>query len=143
MINIRELRIGNYVIWGGREKPAIVNGVFIRKSPAKTENVLLLDKEYIETFEDNIQPVPLTTEMLLKCGFYEEKKNKTYIKEIDGYIGYARLKFYAYIKADNTVDSIRVRQGQNHTGNTLNIISIHQLQNLYFALTGQELELKF
>ncbi len=79
---------------------------------------------------DKIKPIPLTEEWLLKFGF--EKLHK------DFYLDYLNMTFSFDVKYGMGIllrtheDSI----DQKH------IKHVHQLQNLYFALTGEELKIK-
>ena len=74
---------------------------------------------YIHLFK----PIPLTPEVLEKCGFrnYEEVKWDT-----DAMLLMKNGEGYLYLA------------NQRH----VNIFYLHQLQNLYFALTNEELTLK-
>jgi hypothetical protein len=70
-----------------------------------------------------IEPIPITEEWLLRFGF-----EKTSLH---------------YFKKDSVILSFEDYFYECFLGNKLVIINhIHQLQNLYFALTGKELELK-
>ena len=76
---------------------------------------------YAEIF----QPIPLTDEWMVKFGF--------------------ELLPWGWVKKSDTGTSLRItthhyfaREGNS----SIKIESIHQLQNLYFALTGTELTLK-
>lgn len=73
----------------------------------------------------NYKPIPLTEEWLLKFGF-EIGYNKT--KMLDVYC----KDFGILIERSN---------GGNFYYKKVYISSVHQLQNLYFALTGEELTL--
>jgi hypothetical protein len=73
--------------------------------------------EFIEWFE----PIPLTEEWLLKFGF--KKSSWGWIKN-----GVNIQKGFTLAFSSNK--------------NSIEIKHLHQLQNLYFALTGQELEFK-
>jgi len=87
----------------------------------------------------NIEPIPLTEEWLLKFGFelYES-----------GY--YFPYKINNQWEKDNWYFCANYRYNQIdicHRGNLGSLIRfdikyVHQLQNLYFALTGTELEVK-
>ena len=92
---------------------------------------------------NEIVSIPLTEEILLKCGCTPLKnKDSTYLMVIDGYV--SELKIYFYLDNDKVYDirSVRLIQGNNRNGNMLNVSKLHQLQNLYFALIGKELEIK-
>ena len=69
--------------------------------------------------------IPLTKEILLKCGFV--KRNILFINDT--------IPFVKIVKCGDYFDVI--------IGNVfyVKLYSFHQLQNLYFALTGQELEI--
>jgi hypothetical protein len=111
-----ELRIGNITSMG------VVCSI--------EDNVFrVLDSEG-DTFKNtwaDIQPIPLTEEWLLKLGFTDEED---YLElEIHEslsiiYVGYLALMLDGVIIQINDVNSDKV----------------HQLQNLYFALTGEELK---
>ncbi|MFV0149770.1 hypothetical protein OBJ95_06055 [Empedobacter falsenii] len=68
-------------------------------------------------------PIELTEEILLKCGFKEIRK------------GVFKLKDW-YIDLTSKVWKFK-REYQD-----INFKHLHQLQNLYFALTGKELEIE-
>lgn len=70
---------------------------------------------------DEIQPLELTEEILFKCGFVFNKDWSRYI-----------YKGFMIEKIGNTLCESRY-------GKVLN--GVHSLQNIYFDLTGQELEI--
>ena len=81
--------------------------------------------KYVHMFE----PIPLTEEWLIKFGF-EKKENKWYklirfptVRFLNN-----KLNVYVIIHSSSVVIAI--------------LDYVHQLQNLYFALTGEELTLK-
>ena len=71
--------------------------------------------------------IPLTEEILLKCGFKYYKENNSYQLDFGFYCIWGRLEkeFTLYSNGDETETEIKY---------------LHQLQNLYWCLTGQELE---
>jgi hypothetical protein len=77
---------------------------------------------------EEIQPIPLTEEWLLKFGFEKEKPD------------------YLWWRLNGV--TINVFNGEAYKLNTggytfyRHFKHVHQLQNLYFALTGEELTLK-
>jgi hypothetical protein len=117
-----ELRIGNWFI--EYDEPQQFDGDFYH----------LID----------IKPIPLTEEWLLKLGFYSCETNACYTK-------------YIYTNSRSRVKNWVVKlfngthtNGSRRYGNKLNkyywdkieLKHVHQLQNLYFALTGEELTIK-
>jgi hypothetical protein len=77
------------------------------------------------TFGDHIHPTPLTEEWLLKFGFDKEGNRPKWVDDLASYnIGNENIQ---YVKMDSW-KCIKIRY-------------VHQLQNLYFALTGNELTL--
>ena len=121
MIKANELRIGNYVHVG----------------EMLTAPITSIIPELCNAYE----PVVLTPEILLACGFdIEPQKPKTW------------YKFFKR-EHDENYSSVFIGQldedpsGMYYSGfssptswvNINNIYHLHQLQNLYFALTGQEL----
>lgn len=118
MIEARELRIGNATSEGT---------VFeIKDKSARVRNH---NRSSLVSYED-LFPIPLTEEILLKCGF-DQNEYCFFIPKISNI--YFKKPF---IEADYfLVKSIG--------GDKLTTAKhLHQLQNLYFALTGEELNVQ-
>jgi len=109
-----ELRIGNYVY--PFDDINLVDEKIIFRDFVKVSVKDLSDTNHL-------YPIPITEEWLLKFGF---KKHKAWDDS-----------FY-YLKSD--VDIFEYLSGFEH--NDFHIKYVHQLQNLYFALTGEELKFK-
>jgi len=111
-------------------------------SSNETVIVLEISKTLVKTTPDNIhliselKPIPLTEEILVKCGFV-----------------IAEGVFGIYYK-HNEKEAFRIWEeygvwyvGKKDYGNGLtfcikeHLKHLHQLQNLYFALVGEELEI--
>jgi hypothetical protein len=75
-----------------------------------------------------VEPIPLTEEMLLKCGF---------VKDITS-IKLSCNNINLNIRYDS--NSIRIGFGDYYR--LKHIKYLHQLQNLYFALTNEELQIE-
>jgi len=112
-----ELRIGNYVEFNMHEPNyhhPIEDGIDIDNA-------------------DIWNPIPLTEEWLLKFGFCQSEKDEVYY---DGLFNYALNSyksiwhFYAHNEVNGNKWFLRDLQ------------YVHQLQNLYFALIGEELIIK-
>jgi hypothetical protein len=107
MIKSNELRVGSTVLYIERIV-TIKNAVELYNAIDRSTNILY-------------EPIPLTHEILKKCGF-EKYEPMMY-----------RLKSgWHWIALD--INSIYINGRQSVLVNYL-----HQLQNLYFALTGEEL----
>jgi hypothetical protein len=113
----KELRIGNYC----KEITHSKNGI------------VKVSKRHFEEIEDNqidLFPIPLTEEWLLKFGF---KRNSCIkigysigsVPQIDYYDGCIQVVTYC-IDGEVTIELDHIKH-------------VHQLQNLYFALTNKEL----
>lgn len=113
-----ELRIGNWV-----EQP---NDGVTRVTAILNDLQIKTETGYIDKY---CRPIPLTEEWLLKFGF--EKADEIYFIEFDVY----SMTIKEYEKGKYILNP------ETHF-NYVDIEYVHQLQNLYFALTGQELELK-
>ena len=108
-----ELRIGNlvnYLIEDNLEDPS----KWYQETYIDAEDLLILSKKGC----DNYQPIPITEEWLLKFHWN----------------GYNYLSINSYFKLDKDG---RLYYCNDFTGIILEYV--HQLQNLYFALKGEEL----
>jgi hypothetical protein len=83
-------------------------------------------------------PIPLTPEILEKCGFEKDKVTGDYWDMVDEY-GCSKQNFVIFHYEDGTF-SVGSSLGEYSVGKQFKYL--HQLQNLYFALTGEELEVK-
>jgi len=140
-MDVRELRIGNLVKSGDFE--VVVESIY-DKSISYTNN--WGDKSVSFDFE----PIPLTEEWLLKFGFrgdstdegvkvglslFRESNSTKYISTLLKYINTASP---ITITFRNDSDCIYL----DYNTKLSDCKHVHQLQNLYFALTGQELVFK-
>lgn len=116
-----ELRIGNYV--KSLNTVCTIDCIF-RQQVEVSNNY----EEWTPDLED-IKPIPLTEDWLLKFGF-----NKG--EDIVGYC--------FFIELENIEDfTIHLQDGKLvYFYEDLELKYVHQLQNLYFALTGEELTIK-
>jgi hypothetical protein len=111
-----ELRIGNYYNKNGEIKQ-------------------ITPSDIIEVWESEriwCKPIPLTEEWLLKFGF-ELKKVSMGGREYEGWRNFSFHLDTNYIK--NTLF-------YHWMGGNIEIKHVHQLQNLYFALTSEALTIK-
>lgn len=122
-----ELRIGNLV--NDEETTHIVVGVdnYYVKSYWHKD---IKEETLYETPISQIKPIILTEEWLIKFGF--ERNN------LDENNTWLNLKYrYLNFSSDESVNFNKVYLSLNKMDITCKYV--HQLQNLYFALTGEEL----
>lgn len=127
----QELRIGNYVLFA--EDNTVFRVVQIEQNGLEVQNSEELTWIEIECFEG----IPLTEEWLLMFGFVRGGFSK---KASDSFYEIAVGASGLFINPDNGV--VWIERGTNIFNNPALIEYVHQLQNLYFALTGEELTIK-
>jgi hypothetical protein len=118
-IKANELRIGNWV--NVTDKDYQVTQILERG----------VNCGHIGAMYDLVKPIPITTEWLLKFGFKEKSKWTFVLNTPNGRM----LTYHLGTKI--------IHYGSNGYGSgEINCEYVHQLQNLYFALTGEELTIK-
>lgn len=122
-----ELRIGNYIKKDGGALWR-VSGVFLGNDTV----VVVTDDVHFTLPLSEFSPIPITEEWLLKFGF-----------EIKGIANYVTIDFTTYQKGRVIVnDANWIDYDGNWLDMDYKLEYAHQLQNLYFALTGEELIMK-
>ncbi|WP_185285729.1 hypothetical protein [Elizabethkingia meningoseptica] len=116
-MEVKELRIGNYL----HDR----NGNLCKVIGLREDGIYAPVIGKATTGLPN-KPIELTEEWLLKLGFIKSKFSSNCFKITNGY------KFHFAGGEELYLDSIRLEH----------IKYIHQLQNLHFALTGEELTIK-
>lgn len=113
----KELKIGNWVIFDGGFPEQV-----------RTETFAILYK-YPERIR-LIEPIPLTPEILEKAGFMWSIYHQAFHKEgfpFDVNEGNEWFTLYTFKKSTHITSCLKY---------------LHQLQNLFFALTGEELKIE-
>lgn len=133
MINANELRLGNWL-----KNNNAISEIFNPYHQVIGKDISDLCENPLHEAWQQIEPIPLTPEILEKAGF---------TKEDDGISVYYRLVINRTecisIEDDwsfglNAADELST---QGYASNPELLKYVHQLQNLYFALTGTELEI--
>jgi hypothetical protein len=122
-INFKELRLDNYICINNNLHPCRVKEITM--SSVVVESI---KENYSEPTINSMNPIPLTEEWLLKMG---GKKVNT----LDWCIMFGGIEFYCrynkfwYCSIGSVYLSDRIQ-------------FVHQVQNLYFSITNQELTMK-
>ena len=120
MINANELRIGNYI--------NVYDGV----GPKYMYQVTGYDIDEIDGDGTDCFPIPLTPEILEKCGFEKQSEHIFISPNLSLRLwGFSWTMQHYVMGVSHWIDI-----------SSVSIKHLHQLQNLYFALTNSELTFK-
>jgi hypothetical protein len=125
MIKANELRIGNWVQYDDGTT-MLVDGIL--------QSDVSLEGFPIVVGLSVIRPIPLTPEVLEKCGFKKHDDNPFFRMEF----AYHDSSYPCYLIYDIEKDYIQVCRNFTSAADAP-CKYLHQLQNLYFALTNTEL----
>lgn len=150
-LDAKELRIGNIVEY--YMPPQISEWIDVELDVA---NIVEIYQCNIIEKTSSYRPIPLTEEWLLKLGFDDEFKygencsidfilNNTRV-QIAKMTGYGKDRGKHQFKYDDIViilDNYHIDDEiEKDMAVRVNVKYVHQLQNLYYALTGEELTIK-
>lgn len=132
MIDVRDLTIGCYVYDGDRTKfPMYVQTI--------GEDYVYLNFEgnegdVFESTPEELQGIPLTEELLEKMGFYRNKlwwrkQDKGYAVDVSVGLAYVQIEKWSDSKIHSRCTCHGVR-------------FVHELQNLFWNITRQQLKVK-
>jgi len=128
MIQAKELRIGNWTYNN------------IQKYYMEVDKINLIgddgDSEINGWEEEDFDPIPLTIEILEKCGFEIGKKNYSLNMSCELFTYAVKKRFAIYYRENH---GWLYTNEQRYREDSFYMTSLHQLQNLYYALTGEEL----
>lgn len=132
-MNAQELRVGNWVKRDSQPDGFVVDGASILRC---------------ERHEEWYEPIPLTPEWLEKFGFeVNEGDGGTFKNWRQTYS--LKIMDECYIEISKRNNNFGISQCEKDNNIRRNLIAfnrqllyIHRLQNLYFALTGTELTIK-
>lgn len=130
-----ELRIGNLFKYSDNaiikpEKRGVISSII-------ADDISFLAHSYNENL---IEPIPLTEEWLLSFGFDKKESSTSSLWHIG--INYITKDFLFDLVWLENPETINAPNAPFYRNGMHTIFYVHQLQNLYFALTGKELTLK-
>jgi hypothetical protein len=124
-LKANELRIGNFVLDDTSDNVMIVSRIenkdYTEWNSGDKYNIYCLKFGTKGYYEGNFKPIPLTKEWLKKFGFKKER-GESY--KLGKYQLYYLLYYEGYKVGELTIKYV------------------HQLQNIYFASSGEELTIK-
>lgn len=130
MIKPEELRIGNWVNRLGN--PTVINSI------QKGVEIGYVSTPISGSITTNqIEPIPLTEEILIKAGF--EKQQPSFDARIN--IFYQNIEIYTY-ESTLMEGSFYIGQDEDSVLIYSEKMYVHQLQNLFYSLTGTELKIQ-
>lgn len=140
MITPKELRIGS-IIWESglfTPSPEDFNEIIVA-SINNIDKVVRDDRENGYSF-DMLYAIPLTAEWLLKFGFVESNSYSDKARHFrkDGFSQLADYGGQIIILPEGGFASVSCGYYENE----IDCPHVHRLQNLYYALTGEELTIK-
>lgn len=142
MVSTKELRIGNLILadFNGEGDKKIIEIFQINESGSILSDQLINNKglgNLQEHWDEYLYGIELTEEWLIRLGFERKSRDNEFVWVTQYYMflnpdsgWYFRYKFDGFVSfnfGDLFVKDIQF---------------VHQLQNLYFALTGEELNVK-
>jgi len=129
-----ELRIGNYIQVNNGSNYTGIGTVATMSNTGEENDVAYYDDNGLYEYTDLrlFEPIPLTEDWLLKFGFEREKTDNYMYKIIED-----ETRFAVYLNGD-----FMLGYSYEWGGKDKCLKHVHQLQNLYFALTGEELTIK-
>lgn len=130
MIKASELRLGNIVWESNSFTPGAEDYNEIVIASINDIDKVIRDDLGNGYSYDSLYPIPLTPEWLERCGFKRDPDTNNYdipTYSFGGLIMRKENKIWRFIYKEKRLRTINY---------------LHQLQNLYFALTGEELTIK-
>lgn len=134
-----DLRIGN---WVKVNDP--IFGVNTYKVATIRDNGIITLNDNISCLVGNIEPIELTEEVLTKIGFEDKKGYFNYSKvfgDENNYCDSIHIYYCPMLKHFKFTHD-KVKEDDLQKMDLYNIQYLHQLQNAYFLLTNEELEIE-
>ncbi len=146
----KELRIGNLVNITEKTKEDLWDNCELSTNEIsfdvsrieETELMLYIEKEEIEFYCKEILPISLTEEWLINLGFKKDDIKEFYYIDCNEYKMEVVVNAFSGSMTNNPSWFVSINPGYGSQSVTLVKKDVHQLQNLYFALTGKELEFR-
>ena len=146
MIDAKELKIGNYIYASGLYENRLVKVEQIGSKGTLSEDkrVIMFEGLNVGEFSCDCNPIPLTPEWLAKLGFEQEKSKDIEERDIWSIQVANNTSLYYDPELPGKEWYLSLEWNNNHWQNEFWATpkSVHQVQNLYYALTSEELTIK-
>lgn len=146
MIDVKELRYGN-LIQNVQKRLCEVYGIFPNDREVFVKTISDEGKpRTISYYSEEVVPIPLTEEWLIRLGFIEQEYDYEKIYSLNGVdvytVQFHISKDYKGLFHVSTIEESSM-DGSGYS-NTLGIplMYVHSLQNCWYFLTGEELQIK-
>jgi len=128
-MNANELRIGNYFL-ESYEGYKIIAGINHHNDLPITVDAHAIGRKICGRYDlDAMQPILLTEDILLKCGF------------VKGVL-WSEMRIHSNLRFYSDFDETVCHLFDRSDNNLAECKYLHQLQNLFFCLCGKELTIK-
>lgn len=133
-----ELRIGNIVNQTGSVQGVVTE---LRINHARIRYTLAGQLRHSLVSYEHLEPIPLTEEWLVRLGMlkYTDSIPYAYVFNLDKKLGFNRFRLQWARYGDGVEGFYNLHLYKIQCAR---VQYVHELQNLYFALTGKELEVK-
>lgn len=133
-----ELRIGNWFKY--KDSPKLNDKHRNNYAQIIGDDIVWMEENERDDIDELVEAIPLTEEWLERFGF--KKKEDGWHLILDNWSKIVVADDFSFGLSDRAETSYDGREGDFLAfGNDI-LDSVHRLQNLYFALTGKELEFK-
>jgi hypothetical protein len=148
MIDIRELRIGNYIGYYSYNENDItidkIKSIYFDDT-TQIYKVELASGKYAHSniSLQGLVPIPLTEDILLKCGFIlTEKEGFSCSDDVQSDKGYSFKNFNISMRDGRFFMWIDIDEDHWYSFNMVEIKYLHRLQNIFFEHCNEELNIK-
>src|SRR3954463_10622371 len=134
MIAATELRIGNLILFDNEVDTIISLGITMADG-----------RNHSRWYYERLTPIPLTPAILEDAGLIKKRTNDTvvaYTLELPNNVGHIDFDFYRTVRQFEIFMTDNYDYGSGNLDITQTHYYLHQIQNLHYALTGEELILK-
>jgi len=139
-MNAKELRIGNLIKLTDTGEIITVTGIMQDSHGVKVFGITS-DGTYCNPWIENCEPITLTEDWLIRSGFVKDNND-----DFDDFIYEKNMVYifqHKYNLSSFNYPNLMKYGDLNEYKCATPIYYVHQLQNLYFALTGSELEINY